>query len=225
MVALRSLDGGIGPAQLHEAQLGGRARHVLDGAGAQERVADDAPLAQLVATHLELRLDHGQHVAGWREQRVGRRQELLEADEAGVDDHQGHRLGQRVRGEMARVGALHDHDPRVLTQAVVQLPVAYVDGVDARRPALQEAVGEAAGRRTEVSGQAPGRVIGEGLERAGQLDAAARDEGVVLAAHAQLCVVRELLARLVHAPVTRVDHAREDEGLRLGARRGQPTLL
>ena len=62
-------------------------------------------------------------------------------------------VGQRFASEIARVGALDHRHARVLPQLPVQLPVADVQGDDVARAALQQHVGEAAGRRADVERQ------------------------------------------------------------------------
>ena len=59
--------------------------------------------------------------------------------------------------QLADVGALHDDDALVVAQPHVELAVAHVDGVDARGAALQQAVGEAAGRRADIERDQPAR--------------------------------------------------------------------
>jgi hypothetical protein len=54
--------------------------------------------------------------------------------------------------EPARVAILERDDPWVGGEARVQLIVADVDGIDARRAALEQHLGEAAGRRADVEG-------------------------------------------------------------------------
>ena len=58
----------------------------------------------------------------------------------------------------------------------MQLAVADVEGHDVRRAALQQAVGEAAGRGAAVERAAAGDVDGELGERGVELLAAASDE-------------------------------------------------
>ena len=53
---------------------------------------------------------------------------------------------------MADVGLLHNGDAGIVAQAVVELRLADVDGVDAVCAVLEEAVGEAAGGGADVGG-------------------------------------------------------------------------
>ena len=101
----------------------------------------------------------------------------------------------------------------------MQLPVADVERDHARGPALEQHVGEAAGRRADVERVAPGDLDAERLERVRELLAPARDEARRLG-HGQLRRLVDLLARLLvarHAPG-------QDERLRLRAALGEPTL-
>jgi hypothetical protein len=58
----------------------------------------------------------------------------------------------------------------------VELAVADIERADARRAGLEEAVGEAAGRGSDVQAVLSLDIDGEGRERIGELLAAARDE-------------------------------------------------
>ena len=62
---------------------------------------------------------------------------------------------------VARVHALEHDDARIVAQPRVELPVADVDGDHARRAALEQDVGEAAGRGADVEAVEPGRVDAE----------------------------------------------------------------
>ena len=105
------------------------------------------------------------------------------------------REGKLGRLELARVAALDHGHPRVVAQAPVELPMGDVEGDHARRAALQQAVGEAAGRGADVEAVEAGDVDSQRLERVRELDAAAGDERRRLD-HEQLGVVGDQLARL-----------------------------
>ncbi len=101
----------------------------------------------------------------------------------------------------------------------MELAIADVERADARRARLEKAVGEAAGRGSDVQAVLSLDVDGEGRERVGELLAAARDE-----ARAGLDLD---LRRLVHllAGLCMAGHlSGEDECLRLRARLGEPAL-
>ena len=127
-----------------------------------------------------------------------------------------------LRRQRARVGALHDDDARVDAELVRELPVPDVDGDDPRGAALQQAIGEAAGRRPEIEATKAAHVERERVERPRELHAAARDVGVVGAAHLDRSVVRHERAGLVDAVPADEDLSREHEGLRARPRRREP---
>ncbi len=58
--------------------------------------------------------------------------------------------GSIVERQVARVEVLEDHDARIVAQSPIELAVADVERDHARRPALQQHVGEAAGRGADV---------------------------------------------------------------------------
>ena len=96
------------------------------------------------------------------------------------------------------VRALQHGHARVVAQPRVQLAVADVDRDHARGAALEQAVGEAAGRGADVERSRARRVDAERLERVRELLAAARDEPRRPLDH-ELDVVGDLRARLVVA--------------------------
>ena len=79
----------------------------------------------------------------------------------------------------ARVHAFADEDARIGAKPPIELAVADVERDDRRGAALQQHVGEAAGRRADVERAPAGGVDAEGVERAGELDAAAADVGMI----------------------------------------------
>ena len=78
-----------------------------------------------------------------------------------------------VGRQRARVDPFADEDARVGAQPPIELAVADVERDDAGRAALEQHVGEAAGRRADVERAAPVRVDAERVERVRELDAAA----------------------------------------------------
>ena len=101
----------------------------------------------------------------------------------------------------------------------MELAVAHVDRHDPRRAPLEQAVGEAAGRRAEVEAVEAGHVEAHGVERVGELLPAAGDEAR-RRLDRQLRVLVDLRAGLRvagHEPG-------EDERLRLRAALGEPAL-
>ena len=104
-------------------------------------------------------------------------------------------------------------------QPGVKLAVADVERDHASGAALQETVGEAAGRGAEVEAVLPRGIDPERVERVRELLAAARDEPR-RPLDVELGVVRDLRARLLEAG----HEPGEDERLRLGAALGEPAL-
>src|SRR5882724_1498612 len=151
-------------------------------------VADDAALADLRGADLELRLDQGDEAGRGRHQRERRRQYDFEADEAGVADDAIRSVRNIGTRKMACVRALEHDNARVLAQLPGQLPVSDIDGVDLGGAARQQHVGEAAGRGADVEPDAAGRVDGEMIEGMRELQAAARDPRMVLAAQLERLV-------------------------------------
>ena len=101
----------------------------------------------------------------------------------------------------------------------MQLPVADVERDHARRAALEEHVGEAAGRRADVAAVEPADVEAERIERVRELVPRARDVRR-RALDGQLGVLVDLRARLVEAGHEPGEHER----LCLRAALREPTL-
>ncbi len=78
-----------------------------------------------------------------------------------------------LRRQSARVGALHDDDARVDAELVSELSVPHVDGHDPGGAALQQTIGEAAGRRSEIEAAKAAHVDRERVERPRELHASA----------------------------------------------------
>ena len=95
-------------------------------------------------------------------------------DEGEVRHHEVNGLGQVEA--LTGVDALHDAHALVVAELPVQLTLPHVDRVDARRAALQDAVGEAAGGRADVEHDHPRHVDAEVVERTLELLAAAGHE-------------------------------------------------
>ena len=151
-------------------------------------------LADPLRAELELRLDQRQQLAPGRHAGRERRQHLGERDERDVGGHQAGLERQLGGVEVAGVAALDHLDPRVVAQAPVELAAGDVERDHPRRAALEQAVGEAAGRSADVEAVAARRVDAERVERVRELDPAARDEGRRLGEQ-QLGVLGDQLAR------------------------------
>ncbi len=128
-------------------------------------LAHDAPLHLRVPHHalrdvcsagLELRLhEHERLPAGSGEPQY-RRQRETDGDERDVADHELRRERQRVQETSVRP-LEHDH-PRIVSQAGVQLAVADVESDHPGGAALEQDVGEAAGRGADVEAVEPARI-------------------------------------------------------------------
>ena len=168
----------IGEAMTARVPSPGRAasRRPARGPRVDRRIADDA-MDRPAAAGLELRLDEGDdHVAARaRASAATGPSTSAERDERHVDRDEADRLGERRGGQGPGVRPLHRDDPRIAAQRLGELAAPDVEGVDAARAALQQDVGEAAGRRADVEADAARRVDLERIERGGQLVAAAAD--------------------------------------------------
>ncbi len=140
------------------------------------RVPDDA-VVRPAPTRLELRLDEGddRSIGPGRSVAATGPRTSAERDERDVDDGEAHRLRQRARTERSGVRPLHRNDPLVAAKRFGELAPADVDGVHTTRAALEEDVREAAGRCPGVQADATRRVDPEGVQRRGELVAAATD--------------------------------------------------
>ena len=123
---------------------------------------------------------------------------------------------------MARVGAIAHVYTRIAAQPRVELAVADVHRHHRSRAALEQTVGEAAGRRADVETSALRNVHTEIVERTRELLAAARCIALRFAAHANLRGVTHARAGLVLGHVVDEDLAGADQRLRARARIGEP---
>ena len=118
------------------------------------RLVFDDPFGRLLGLELELGFDQRDDVGRAGQAGEERLEDHRQGDEGHVHDGQ-RRPRLEVRGvQVAGVGLLPIDDAGVGAQGGVELPVPHVHGVDLRRAALEQAVGEAAGRRPEVQGRA-----------------------------------------------------------------------
>src|SRR5206468_3420281 len=174
------------------------------------RVPDDSTLAHGLAPHLELGLHQRDDLTARREHAEHRGQDLLQRDERDVDDRERRLLAEDPRVERPRVGLLHDHHAGVLAQLGVELAHPDVHGVHAGGAALEQAVGEAAGRGAHVEADPAGHLHLEGVEGVGELLAApAHERRAPLELDARLPADEG--ARLVHALAVHEHLAREDQ--------------
>ena len=133
--------------------------------------------------------------------------------------------GQRGRAQLARVDALERRHPLVLAQRPVELSAADVDRGDPGGAALEQAVGEAAGRGADVEAVEAADVDPEGVEGGVELEPAAGDESAALLDLDPL-VGGDQLPRLRRplAAAADPDEAGADRARRRGAGRGEAAL-
>src|SRR3546814_8826173 len=105
-----------------------------------------------------------------------------------------------VVGQDARARLFVYDDALVLPQLPRELVGARIDGVNARRAAAQQHVGEAAGRRADIdrdrARHVPAEMGRQMIQGMVKLDPAARHPWMVAALDAQLGIVADLLSRL-----------------------------
>src|SRR5580765_4544756 len=148
-----------GQARVYDAQelsrpCEGGLGHVAENAPVHIRVADHAAPPDLLAAGLELRLDENERLPPRLREPERRRKRGANADERDVA---GHEIGgKRELGELAGIRALEHGHARVVAQPLVKLAAPDVERDHARRAALEQDVGEAAGRGTDVERVAPG---------------------------------------------------------------------
>src|SRR5581483_6958187 len=185
-----------------------RLRDLAEHPAVRVRVADDSALADVRPPGLELGLDENERAPAGRGERERRRQRLPHRDERDVADDEVGRVWKLL--EAARVRALEHGHARVGAQARVELAVADVERDHVRRPALEQHVGEAAGRGADVEGPSSGHVQPQRVQRVRELLPTARDVRR-RALDLELRVDVDLLARLRVAG----HKSGEDERLRL----------
>jgi hypothetical protein len=194
----------------------------LDGGLTSAGVADDASLADVLAACFKLRLDEYDDftVPGlvWSaEGSEDRGNDKGSRDEGDIHCEEGRgwmRGSEEFAGcEKAGVSALAEGDARVVAKLLGDLTIAGVYGQDRSCPVLQHAVGEAAGRGSDVDAGEAGEIdrpMGEGVL---ELEAAAADVFEVGAEEADRGSGGDGGAGFVDALLVDEDAASEDEGL------------
>src|SRR6478752_9556077 len=180
-------------------------------------VAHDASLPHVRAPRFELRLDEHDRLPTRRAEAQHRRQRDTHRDERDVAD--GELRRKREFRESAGIRPLEHRHAGVGAEPRMQLAVADVERDHARRTALEQDVGEAAGRGPDIDAVEAGRVDAEPVEPVRELLSAARDVGL-LRLHRQLGALVDLSPGLV-VPGDETGH---HERLRLPPRLREPAL-
>ncbi len=188
------------------------------------RITNNAPLTDAFSTGLELGLNQRHKPSARRGKRQGRRQHRSQADEACIAHDEIDGLGDFIVRQMPGVDALEHDDTRIIAETPIELAATNVDRVNAPSLARQEDIGKPTGRRADIDSGAPARIDSEMLQCMGELDAAARDPGMVLAAYFEGCVYWNGTARFVDAPIGAEHDARQYKGIGLGSAVGEATL-
>jgi hypothetical protein len=222
VVALHALDRRVDDFDRGAVLLEDTFADAVDGRLASVGVADNAALADVGATGLELRLDENDGGAfpgvGQRaERRENRRQNERGGDEGDVHGEEGSGWlrwhEEFAEGEEARVGALAEGDAGIIAERLGDLAVASIYSKDSGGAVLQHTVGEAAGGGADIDAGEAGEVDGPVGEGVLQLEAAAADVLEVGAEETDDCVGGDGGAGLVDALLVDKDTACEDEGL------------
>src|SRR5262245_9975604 len=179
-------------------------------------VADHAPPG-LSSRRLELWLDEHDGLPTRRREPERGPERLPHADEGDVADDE--RRRERQLSQLARVRPLEHRHAWVVPDARVQLPIAHIQRDNPRSAALQEHVGEPAGRAAGVEAVAPVRIDAERIEAVRELLAPTGDVSLRLR-HRQLGRLVDLLPSLLVARHA----ARQHERLRLRAALRQTAL-
>lgn len=151
---------------------GGPFEELLQDAGVNGGVTDDAAAGDFGGAGFELRLEEDDAGSGGWEAARGRGQDFAQGDEREVGDEE---VEGWEFGKVAGVGALHECDARVVAEALVELGATDIDGEDGGSAVLKEAVREATGGGAEVEAAEAGDVDLEGGECGFEFFAAAAD--------------------------------------------------
>ena len=160
--------------------------HFVDSHLVSFRVADDAALTNIASAHFELRLDQDH---GLRKRRSGGEDGADQeggGDERNVHDEEsgvGYAglFNERAGREETRVGAFKQADAGVVAELHRDLSEAGIDGGYVGRSSLQQAIGESSGGGSHIEARSAGYIDVPVIERAGEFQASAADEGQVFA--------------------------------------------
>ncbi len=161
--------------------------------------------------------------AAAREQRGNAGENVPQGDERHIDGDDVDERRQVARLERSRVGALDDHDARIVAESPVELSVADVVGNHAYGPALQQHVGEAARGCPDIERFASLNGDAELVERVRELDAASTHIRVVRRLQRDRGIVGDLLARFADSLAIDQHDPRENQRGRAFARLRQAT--
>ena len=79
-----------------------------------------------------------------------RRKHQSRRDERHIHHDEVHSLAEFLAGQIAGIGFLQQPHARILAQPEIHLAITGIDGDHARRAALQQAIGEATGGRSDI---------------------------------------------------------------------------
>jgi hypothetical protein len=154
LVTSRPQQGRAGQAHETISLTSGPGDEASDEGSHEQRVADDATASHLLASGLELGLEQGHYVTKGGEQLDHGGQHLIQGNKG--DIHRGYIYLLWQTLQVTRIHSFQDHYPVVLAQAVMELAVPHINGVDPGSPMLEQTIGESASGGTEISGhQAP----------------------------------------------------------------------
>ena len=140
-----------------------------------------------------------------------RRQREPQRDEREIGDDEVDRLRQLEA--LAGVDPLHHAHAFVAPQLPVELPFADIDGIDPRRAALQQTIGEPARRRSDIERDEARHVEAEVVQRALELLAASGGE-TRTGFDGDDRILGHRRRRTVGSVARDTDRTREDERLR-----------
>ena len=187
-------------------------------------VADDAAVADFVAFGFELGFDEGDDVGRDGEDAIEGGQDQAEGDEGDVGYGEGGGFGEVAGLEVAGVAGVVDDHAGIGGEAVMELGLADIHGMDPGRAVLEKAVGAAAGGGADVHADAlPGGKLRKAEEGFFEFEAAAPDEAFGLA-DGQGGIHGDFVAGLGGGAAIHEDVAGEDEAFGFFAAFGEAAL-
>src|SRR6516162_9193204 len=177
----------------------------------------------MLSLRLELRLDESQQMHRRGRKRECDRQHGFQRNETDIDHDDVGPRRQALALELANIGLLHGYDPGMAAQRAMQLLTPDIDRKHKRCAIGEQHLGEPAGRGTDIETDMAFDIDRVMLQRAGELDAAARDVGVG-GLRLEGCVGGQQLRRLANLLVVCGDEAGLDCRARPRAALEQATL-